>query len=310
MEEFIIENDLLKIVILDYGARIKEIYSKKHKKNIVLCYEDNKKYLEDKNFYGATIGPNANRIKNAQFKLGDKIIKWEKNDKNSNLHSGKYGFDKKYFIGNVINEKELNMCLNDTKPFSTSVKIKFFLDENALKINYKAFSKEKSILNLTNHTYFNLSCEETVDNHIFKLYSEKYTPFDSQNIPTGEIKNVNFTEFDLRKPKTLKTLMKESINTGICKMGYDINYIRLKNNKNISKLATVKYKDIILEVFSDAEAFQFYTGGNIVEDGKKKRRKGFCIEPQCIPNSVNDNPEKVLKDVGKYFNMNIIYKII
>ncbi|MCI7238964.1 MAG: hypothetical protein SOU08_05400 [Anaerococcus sp.] len=310
MKEFTIENDYLRITLIDYGARIKEIYSKKHERNIVLNYESNEKYLEDKNFYGATIGPNANRIKNAEFVIdGEKMI-WEKNDGNSNLHSGKYGFDRKYWTEEIINNDLIVLSLYKADPFLSDVKAQFRLNSNKVEIKYISNSDKKSIMNITNHTYFNLSDDDTVDNHKFTIYSSKYTPFDEEKIPIGSIDSVNQTEFDLRKGSYLSDMMNKFKNSPIGTYGYDINYISDSKDKDIIKLARVSHENIVLNIYSDQEAFQFYTGSNIIESEVRKARKGFCIEPQFIPNSVNSRKDKIVKDRKELFELNIVYEVV
>lgn len=307
MKEFIIENEYLKVKLLDYGARIISLIYKPLNRNLVLGYENIYDYIKDPNYFGATVGFNANRIKDAKFNLENKTYELDKNDGNNNNHSGKFGLDKKIWDAD-IKEDRIEFNIKEKEPFIYKAKVIYELEDKDLKITIQAKGEETSLFNFTNHTYFNLeeNYEEGIYNHKLKLYSNKITPTDNELIPTEEILNVDSTIYNFNKEKLLGEMIENNLKSFGSNKGYDINYIMEK--ASYQKLGEVSVKDLSLSVYSDSPAFQLYTGNFIKINNEDRPYLGLCIEAQNVPNSINS--DKFIKPIyikDQIFERNITY---
>lgn len=271
---------------------------------------------------GGTIGPCANKIDNGTFRLNDKEYKLECNKDNGKTHShgGSEGFDTKNWDTEVLKDGiKFTYTKKDMEGgypgnVKTSVIYKFDND-NQLHIIYEAESDEDTVLNLTNHSYFNLDGSEnaqegSVKEHIVRLpNSSKYTPVNEIAIPTGEILPVENSLFDFREAKKLSEMNPA---------GYDQNYcIDSYDGKTLIKAAEIKSDKtgIKMEVLTNLPGFQFYTANNLGKssqpegkDGKRyEKHSAFCVEPQFYPNAINTFDEKPVLKKGDKFNREIIY---
>lgn len=305
MKEYTIENEYIRLGVLDYGLRIKEIFIKSLNRNVVLKYHRNEEYLSDENYFGASIGPNANRIEDGRFSIGNRIYQWDINNGKNNLHSGKFGFDKKLW-DIVVKNDVLTASLSNQEPFLTDVKVTITLSGYRIDISYEANSKRACILNMTNHTYFNLSSEANVLNHKVKLHSSSYTPLNENQLPTGNILCVKATAFNLDGNLKLWELFNRYEEELKVFSGYDHNFII--DGIGMRSFADIEVEDLALNISSDAKCAQFYTGNFIRIDKEPMPYLGLCIEPQYAPNSMNiqafDQPR--FKENEKYL-LNISY---
>ena len=271
---------------------------------------------------GGTIGPCANKINKGSFKLGEKEYKLDCNKDNGLTHShgGKEGLDVKNWNAEVLkdgikftyNKKDMEGGYPANVKMSVTYK---FDNNNNLSVKYEAQSDSDTILNLTNHSYFNLDgAENTYENsvmeHIIHLpNSSKYTPVNEIAIPTGEIKSVDGTDFDFRTPKKLSEMNKN---------GYDQNFVVDNyDGKTIIEVARVKSEKsgINMNVSSDLPGFQFYTANNLGKDsqplgkdGKRyEKHSALCVEPQFFPDAINTFEEKPILKKGDKYNRTIIY---
>ena len=271
---------------------------------------------------GGTIGPCANKINKGSFKLGEKEYKLDCNKDNGLTHShgGKEGLDVKNWNAEVLkdgikftyNKKDMEGGYPANVKMSVTYK---FDNNNNLSVKYEAQSDSDTILNLTNHSYFNLDgAENTYENsvmeHIIHLpNSSKYTPVNEIAIPTGEIKSVDGTDFDFRTPKELSEMNKN---------GYDQNFVVDNyDGKTIIEVARVKSEKsgINMNVSSDLPGFQFYTANNLGKDsqplgkdGKRyEKHSALCVEPQFFPDAINTFEEKPILKKGDKYNRTIIY---
>ena len=271
---------------------------------------------------GGTIGPCANKINNGTFKLGEKEYKLDCNkDKGkTHCHGGKEGLDVKNWNAQILkdgvkftyNKKDMEGGYPANVKMSVTYK---FDNDNNLSIKYEAETDNDTILNLTNHSYFNLdgaenAQENSVMEHSVQLpNSSKYTPVNEIAIPTGEIKSVEGTEFDFRTPKKLSEMNKN---------GYDQNFvIDNYDGKTLIEAANVKSEKsgISLKVLTDLPGFQFYTANNLGKSeqplGKHAKRyekhSAFCVEPQFFPDAINTFDEKPVLKKGEKYNRTIIY---
>lgn len=271
---------------------------------------------------GGTIGPCANKINHGKFKIGDNEYTLECNKDNGQTHShgGKEGFDVKNWNAEVLKDGvKFTYYKKDMEggyPGNVTASVTYKFDNNNnLSVKYEAVSDEDTILNLTNHSYFNLDGEKfaeegSVMEHIVELpNSSKYTPSNEFAIPTGELRAVRGTDFDFLSAKKL---------SGMNKSGYDQNFVVDNyDGKSLIHIAKIKSdkSGIILDVSTDLPGFQFYTANNLGKDsqpvGKSGKRYGkhsaLCIEPQFFPDAINTFEEKPILKKGDKFQRNIIY---
>jgi aldose 1-epimerase len=206
-------------------------------------------------------------------------------------------------------------------PGTLSVKVLYHLtDDNSIEISYKATTDKKTILNLTNHSYFNLNGagSGTINDHMININADKYTPVDSTLIPTGVLADVVGTAFDFRKPRAIGDSVNsnsEQIKNG---KGYDHNFVLNRKSASEMELAATVYTAVTgikLEVFTQEPGIQFY-GGNFLDSsllGKKDLhysfRTAFCLETQHFPNAPNQSSFASTELVpGKTYETKTIYK--
>ena len=282
---------------------------------------------------GGTIGPCANKIGNGEFKLNDKTYILEKNKDNgkSHCHGGSDGFDLKNWTPKIISDgvefSYIKKDLENGYPGNVEAKVTYKFDNNNnLHIIYTAKSDKDTLLNLTNHTYFNLDGAEntkqnSVYDHVVKLpNSSSYTKNNEIAIPTGEIVKVDGTPFDFRTPKRIGDVIDsedEQIKIG---SGFDQNFcIDNYDGKTLVEVADVKSSKtgINLKVSTNLPGFQFYTANHLGKDSqpagksgsKYEKRSSLCVEPQFYPNAINTKEfsEKGILKKGEVYNREIVY---
>ena len=317
--------------ITSYGATLVSLVvqdSKGEFDDVVLGYDKFEDYRKYKNFFGATVGKVANRIENSSFKINGVQYKVAKNEGENHLHGGIVGFDKVVWEEEVQVEEsnesiEFSYLSKDGEegyPGNLKVRVKYTITEdNELKIEYFAISDMDTIINLTNHSYFNLSGQGSgnVLKHKIMINSDKFTVNDKYSIPTGEIAEVNNTPMDFR----VLTYIGENICSDYEQIalgsGYDHNWIINSSGNKLSKAAEVydEKSGRIMDVYTTKPGVQFYTANFLtgLEPGKGgntySKRSGLCLETQYFPNAVNYNsfPSPILKANQKYEH-STIYK--
>ncbi|MBQ8392664.1 MAG: galactose mutarotase [Clostridia bacterium] len=297
------------VKLLSLGGRINElnIPDKNGVLADVVCGFDNvKAYLGDTGYHGALIGRFGNRISKAKFSLDGKEYNLFVNNGRNHLHGGEFGFDKKIWdiktweIGGTM-YLEASIVSPDGEegyPGTLQVKVLYTFDnENVLSINYKATTDKKTIVNMTNHSYFNLAGHDsgTIMDHTLWIDADKITLTDDELIPTGEELFVENTEFDFRKEKAIgKEIDNNNINL-IYGQGYDHNYI-LNTNGEIKHFATLKdpKSGRVMKAYTNQPCVQIYTGNCVVTDYapfkngvKPIKRCGVCLETQHAPDAPN-----------------------
>ncbi len=299
--------------------------------DIVLGYDSVDGYVSDKSYFGAIIGRYGNRIGHAKSSLDGKTYTLAKNNGENNLHGGVKGFDKALWSAKEIPAEggqalELTYLSKDGEegfPGNLQVRVIYTLtDSNELKIEYFAATDKKTIVNLTNHSYFNLVGVSLgsgdILGHVLMIEADKFTPVDSGLIPTGELGDVQGTPFDFRKPTAIGARIDaddEQITLG---HGYDHNFVlRRKAGAPISLAARVvePTSGRVMEVWTTEPGVQLYTGNFLdgTTHGKGgvsyAKRAAFCLETQHFPNSPNQPnfPSVVLNPGGRY-HTTTIYK--
>ena len=251
-------------------------------------------------FFGAIIGRYANRIANAQFTLDGKTYSTPQNDGPNTLHSGPNGFDKKVWKAKEIpHGVELTLVSTNGDsgfPGTLTATVRYTLEGKELKIDYSASTDKDTVLNLTNHSYFNLAGEgngDILQNQV-KINAGRYTPVNENLIPNGELASVAGTPFDFRKPTAVGARINDDNDQLKKGHGYDHNWV-LENGGKLAEAAEVYEPSSgrVLQVLTDQPGVQFYTGnfldGSITgKDSKKyQRRDALCLETQHFPDSPN-----------------------
>jgi aldose 1-epimerase len=284
------------------------------KSNIVLGFDDLKGYQGKTPYFGATVGRYGNRIANGRFTLDGKEYKLATNNGKNHLHGGIKGFDKVVWDADQTDENSPSLTLHylskdgeEGYPGNLNVTVKFTLtDENGLGIEYDATTDKATPVNLTNHSYFNLTGDvsKSILEHTLMVDADKYTPVDATLIPTGELKDVTGTPFDFRKPKKI------GAEIGQVKGGYDHNFVLNGKGTDAQRIAVLT-DDISgrqLEVYTTEPGVQFYTGNFLdgslqTSDGRPiNKNTGMCLETQHFPDSPNkpNFPSTILQPGQKY----------
>lgn len=302
--------------ILTFGGTLKSLIVPDKKggvRDVILGHKNLSEY-EKSTYIGATIGRYANRIAKGKFTLDGAEYTLAKNNGENHLHGGLKGYNLalweiKEFIDS--DEPSVTLFYNDPDMFegypgNVKAEVTFGLkSDNSLFINYKATTDKKTVINLTNHSYFNLNGYDsgTATDQLVKINAGAYTPIDSTLIPTGEIKAVEGTPFDFRNYKKIEQDINADDNDLKFAGGYDHNFVL--NTKDLSEEAISAYSidsGIKMSVFTDMPGVQFYTanfldGTNIGKDEKHLEfRTGYCFETQFFPDSPNkpDFPSCIL----------------
>lgn len=312
--------------VMNYGAILVNLWIPDREgklRDVVLGFDRLEDYYENDNFFGSTVGPNANRIGGASFSLEGKVYRLDANDGINNLHSHKQnGYHKRYWEARP-GENSVAFFLEDDNtlgfPGKKNVQVTYTLnDTNQLKICYHADSDRNTLLNLTNHSYFNLEGHRAgnIESHVLELSASRFTPVAEGGIPTGEIRAVEGTPFDFRSPKTIG----EDINADCGQLkrtgGYDHNWVLDGKNGTLRRFArvTAPTGGITMNVYTELPGVQFYAGNFIDrQNGKDNciydKRQGFCLETQYFPDSAN-RPEfpSAVFGPGRSYDSTTIYE--
>ena len=313
------------VEILDLGGVIVTLETADANGNpadITTGFDNPQQYLAGSGYMGAVVGRYANRIANGRFSLDGQQYALAINNGNNAIHGGLVGFDKRIWQAsyNVI-ENEANLSLSlisedgeEGYPGTLTATVTYTLnDKNQLIIDYAATTDKATIVNLTNHAYFNLDGQEagSILDHEILINADRYTPINDESIPTGEIAAVAGTPLDFRTPKTIGQDIEadhQQINFG---SGFDHNFIINNLTPGELALAATVHSPVTgrtLTVYTDQPGMQFYTGnflnGSLV--GKAgavyARRNAFCLETQHYPDSPNKSsfPTTVLRPGEQY----------
>ena len=269
--------------------------------DVVLGYDSVDKYIAQTPYFGAIVGRYANRIAHGSFQLDGKTYSIPKNNGDNALHGGTRGFDKVVWTARQIKDGvELGYVSKDGDqgfPGTLTTTVRYTLDGSALRIEYSASTDKDTVLNLTNHSYFNLAGQGKGDvlGHVVKIDASRFTPADAAQIPTGELKPVEGTPFDFRMPHAIG----ERIDADDVQLhiggGYDHNFVLDHAPGELAQAAEVYEPTTgrILRVLTTEPGVQLYTGNNLDGSitGKEgrvyKRRFAFCLETQHFPDSPN-----------------------
>lgn len=320
----------MKVTITNYGGHVVSIIVPDRQgrmADVVLGFDHLDGYLATNPFFGALVGRYANRIGKAEFNLDGVEYKLAKNDGPNSLHGGLKGFDKQVWKAHEVSHPhpalELAYLSKDGEegyPGNLSVKVVYTLtDANELRIDYTATTDKDTVLNLTNHSYFNLAGAGNGDilKQEMMINADRFTPIDATLIPTGELRSVAGTPLDFRKPTAIGARINaddEQLKFG---HGYDHNFVINRKGPGLALAARAvdPGSGRVLEVLTTQPGVQLYTGnfldGSIHgKDGKAYgRRSAFCLETQHFPDSPNKPkfPTTELKP-GQTFHETTVYK--
>ncbi len=312
----------LRAAITNYGARIVELRvpdKDNNFDNVVVGYTSIPGFRSSENYFGAVIGRYANRIANSKFTLDNTVYDLEKNEDPHHLHGGSNGFHNAIWGANQRDKQTLHLSYRSKDgeggyPGNLGVSVIYNLtDDNELEISYQAESDEKTILNITNHAYFNLCGTESsagIYDHHLMINADHFTPVDETLIPTGELAPVTGSPLDFREAKPIgrdRNSDHPHLNfTG----GYNHNFVlnRDKDDQFIHA-AIVQEPDSRrqLDVYTDQPGMQFYECRNPIENIES----AFCLETQHFPDSPNqpDFPTVILKPFQQ-FKTKTVYRFI
>lgn len=299
----------MQVALTNYGARIVSIVvpdKQGHLTDVVLGFNTIDAYLNaDESYHGATIGRFANRIRGGRFQLHGKAYTITPNNGPNALHGGHNGFHSKIWDRRLQQPNGVTFYCTSADgeegfPGKLTVSVDYFLtDHNELKISFRAKSDHDTIINLTNHAYFNLNGEgsgEVLD-HTIHIAASAFLPIDSNQIPTGALAPVADTPFDFRKAKVLdKDFHQEDLQIHHGGGGYDHTFVldqTVRDGQSVAASAYAEASGIKLEVLTTEPGIQFYTGNALSgkDEGKSGRtyakQHAFCFETQHFPDSPN-----------------------
>ena len=303
VELFTLKNDKIQASITNLGATIVSIMVPDRNGrmgDVVLGFDSPADYYNGKSYFGAVVGRYGNRIAKGQFTLDGHQYTLAKNDNGINsLHGGNKGFDKRVWTPRIDGESlELKYLSKDGEegyPGNLTATVRYSLTDSGLRIDYQATTDKDTVANLTNHSYFNLAGSGDILKHQVSIFASRYTPIDSNLIPTGELREVVGTPFDFRTPHVIGDRINghdEQLKFG---KGYDHNWVLDHVGTNLTPAARVydPSSGRVLDVLTTQPGLQFYTGNFLDGSAKGKGervyqfRNAFCMETQRFPDSPN-----------------------
>lgn len=317
-----------RVEVTNYGAILLSLWVKDNKgvfQDVVLGYEDLVEYLDNHPMFGATVGRCVNRISNASFYLDGIEYQLKQNRGRHNIHSDKeHGFHKQLWDYEIIGDSAIRFYIvspdgDQGFPGTLRVSLTYTLSEaDGLILSYYAETDQKTIINLSNHSYFNLAGHNQSDilDTQFTIHADAFTPIDKEIIPTGELRLVQGTPMDFTKPDSIRNRL-YTMDPQLCiESGYDHNYVIHHPHTGLRCMASAMEPSsgIRMAVYGDLPGLQFYTGNSLTETKGKhgmvyERYSGFCMEPQFFPNSINtEGFEKPIFDQDHVYRYTTIYQ--
>lgn len=326
-------NNGMKVSFTDFGANIVSIIVPDREGNfadVALGYKNIEGYENNGPGFGSLIGRNANRISGASFELNGKVYQLQKNEGENNLHGGNPGYNTVMYETEIYKEEDMITIefsrLSPDKeqgfPGNLDITVSYSLTENnELLIEYHGVSDQDTVVNMTNHSYFNLAGHDSgnILNHKVWIKANQFTPTRDDLIPTGEYRDVEGTPMDFRTSKLIGQDIDSDYQPLKQAGGYDHNYVLDINQDEVEKIAELEDESSgrVMEVYTDMPGLQLYTSNMLtpVKNGKDgasyDKFAGVCFETQYFPNACNTPNFKsnVLK-AGEHYEFVTIYKFL
>ncbi len=294
--------------------------------DVALGYRNLDKYIDNDGYIGALVGRHANRIEDARFELNGEVYELVKNDGRNHLHGGSIGLHNVVWKAEISSQNGIEKLVlthtspdgEENYPGKLDVTVEYSLTElNELIIDYNAVSDKDTVVNLTNHAYFNLSGHNSGEATKHKLFinADNFTPVNDECVPVGEITNVKGTVMDFTKMKCIADDINSEDEQIVNGIGYDHNWV-LNTKGDIKELAAELYdpeSGRAMEVYTTKPGIQFYSGNHLSEKlvGKDNAvydaRTGLCLETQYFPNAMKHKnfPSPILRAGEKYHHITI-----
>lgn len=332
VDHYTLSNDNgMEVAIITYGGRITSLKAPDKNgqfENVVLGFDSIAQYTQDNPFFGALIGRYGNRIAKGKFTLDGEEYTLPQNDGDNHLHGGEKGFDKVVWSaeepGDDSNSLKLTYISEDMEQGYpgrlVSVVTYTLRDDNSLEVLYEATTDKKTVVNLTQHAYFNLSAnfDQPILDHVVEINADSILPVDQTLIPTGEIKAVAGTPFDFREPQTVGDRIEQDDEQLKRGLGYDHCWVLNEQEGGMRFAASAHHpaSGRFMEVFTDEPGIQFYSGnfldGTLPQAdgaGTYAKRTGFCLETQHYPDSPNqENFPSVTLEPGDTYTSKTSFK--
>ena len=333
IDEYLLSNQQgMEIGIITYGGIITSWTAKDKNgdyEDIVLGYNTLAEYEDETPYFGALIGRYGNRIAKGRFTIDGKEYTLATNNGVNHLHGGLKGYDKvvwdaKTIVGDSTVSLVLSYLSKDMEegyPGNLETRVTYSLNnKDELSVKYEAKTDKTTVVNLTQHSYFNLSADfnKTILDHELVINSDSFLPVDSTLIPTGEFRDVTDTPFDFRSSQVIGKQINSENSQLKNGLGYDHCWVLNYQDKGVRFVASAFEPESgrLLEIFSDEPGIQFYSGNFLdgtlpsKNNGRYQHRTGFCLETQHYPDSPNQDhfPSVILSPGDKYVS-NTIFKL-
>jgi aldose 1-epimerase len=331
IECFTLRTGALAAEVITYGARLASLHVPDRAgsvANVVLGYESLSGYLEDDASFGATVGRYANRIAAGRFSIDGTTYHLPINNGPNSIHGGLKGFSKRVWRadgrvsaeGAAVSLRYVSADGEEGYPGELAVEVRYTLTADAIGIDYTATTTKPTVLNLTNHSYFNLAGEGrgSIEGHELLIAADAFTPARADSIPTGDIRSVTGTPFDFRVAKTIGARIRDDDEQILLGRGYDHNFVLSANPSGGARLAArvrEPQSGRVMEVLTSEPGVQLYTGNFLNgrhrgASGRAYRQSdGLCLETQHFPNAPNEPsfPSTVLRP-GETFRSRTEYR--
>lgn len=329
VERFILgQAGKLQMGVTNYGAAIVSLWAPDRKGNladVVLGYDNLQAYEECTRSLGVIVGRHANRIEGASFTLKGREYHLAANDGPNHIHGGSQGLGKVVWHPTVVQGREgeaLELSYfsphgEEGYPGNLQIRVIYDLtNDGNLWIDYWAQTDQDTVVNLTNHAYFNLAGQGLILDHDLQIFADFFTPMNEQSLPSGEIRFVENTPFDFRTSTPIGARIAEDHDQLLFGQGYDHNWVIRRELRGLNQAARVEHQASgrVLEVFTTKPGIQFYSGNfldGIVGKGgvSYPKRSGFCLETQYFPNSLRHPhfPSAILR-AGETYVHSTIYR--
>jgi aldose 1-epimerase len=325
---YTLQNQNMRVRITDYGGRIVSVEAPDRtgrREHVLLGFDSVADYVDAKGSFGAVLGRSANRIAGGRFALDGRTYELSKNEGDATLHGGKVGFGKMFWKLDRCDATELVLNLvspdgDQGFPGELIVQATYYLKDHALCLAFEAQTTKATPVNLSAHPYFNLAglSSGNVLGHEFTVAADVFLPTDARQIPTGEIRPVDGTVFDFRKPMTAAARIRQAEPQLRYGKGYDHYFVLGKVRNGTPRFAASARhpgSGRLLEIYTTQPGTQFYTGNNlngsaIGRGGAYRQSDGFAFEPQGFPDAPNQPafPTTVLRP-GAIYREAIEYRL-